>query len=247
MKILQRIWNDIRAGDNIDQYITITAAIFLTFLNLFGMQFQSYLPPLILAVLALIAINSLGNRYKIDELLKNNSNDRNFFIEHFPETYLADFDNADVVLLFGVSLRRTIQTNYQLIEKKLQRGQKIKVMLINPYSIGAEIAVSRNYADRGIEPKQQEILYILKLLSNLKHFTPNNIEIRTTNFPLAYGVTAIDPHNTVTGKFYIEHYGFRVSTDSTPRFILKISDGRWYDQYKREIEALWDNGTEWVV
>ncbi len=245
MKLLHRIWDNIRKGENIDQYLTIVAALTLTILNLLGLSFQSYLAPFTLAVLALLAINGLGNRYKMDEILERQSKSiEKFFVENFPSTYESDFENSSDIWLFGVSLRRTIQGKYAILEMKLRQGHKLRVLLINPNGVGVEMAVARNYADRTVQPKQTEISYILKLLCNLQNIAPHNVEVRVTNFPLAYGAMVINP-DAVTGKLYIEHYGYRVSTDSIPRYVLKISDGRWYEFHKQELEALWSDGIEW--
>ena len=246
MKLFQRIWNDIRAGENIDQYLTIVAAITLTILNLAGVSLQSYLAPFTLAVLALLAINSLGNRFKIEELIKKKSETLdNFFVDDFPPSYKTDFENSGVMWLVGVSLHRTIKTNYPILEEKLRQGKKLRVLLIHPKGVGVELSVARNYAHRGVEPKSNDILFILELLCSLREIAPASIEIRTIVFPLAYGATVVNP-DTAIGKLYIEHYGFRVSTDSIPRYVLKVSDGRWYDFHKREIEALWEAGEEWM-
>jgi hypothetical protein len=246
MKIIQRVWNDIRSGENIDQYLTIVAAITLAILNLAGVSLQTYLAPFTLAILALLAINSLGTRFRIDELFKKQSESVDtFFMDEFPPSYKVDFESADVLWLVGVSLHRTIKTNYKILEKKLRQGQSIRVLVINPKGAGIEIAVARNYAHRGVEAKANDILYILELLSSLNEIAPQKLEVRTIKLPLAYGVTATNPA-TSSGKLYIEHYGFRISTDSIPRYVLKSSDGRWYDFFKSEIEALWDAGEIWV-
>lgn len=246
MKLLLRIWDDIRAGENIDQYLTIVAAITLTILNLAGVSLQSYLAPFTLAVLALLAINGLGNRFKMEELLKKKSESLDtLFMDEFPPSYKTDFADAEVLWLIGVSLHRTIKTNYSTLEKRLRQGQALRVLLIHPTGIGVEMSVARNYAHRGVEPKSNDILFILELLCSLREIAPSKMEIRTIAFPLAYGATAINPQ-AATGKLYIEHYGFRVSTESIPRYILKASNGRWYDFYKQEIEALWNAGDEWI-
>ena len=101
--------------------MTIAAAIILTILNLAGLSLQSYLAPFTLAVLALLAINSLGNRFKIEELIRKNSESLDtFFKDEFPPDYKIDFENSDVMWLVGVSLHRTIKANYPMLERKLQ-------------------------------------------------------------------------------------------------------------------------------
>ncbi len=246
MRLFHRIWSDIRAGENIDQYLTIIVAIAVVLLNLSGMSLQSYVFPLTLAILALLAISSLGNRYKIEELLSRQSEPvETFLMEDFPASYKADFENSDVMWLVGVSLHRTIKTNYPILERKLRQGKKLRVLLVHPTGVGVELSVARNYVHRGVEPKSHDISFIIELLCGLRKIAPSSIEIRTIPFPLAYGATAINP-DAATGKLYIEHYGFRVSTESMPRYVLKASDGRWYEFHKREIEALWNAAADWV-
>jgi hypothetical protein len=245
MNLIQRIWKDVRSGENIDQYITIVAAIVLAILNLIGVSLQSHLATFTLAVLALLAISSLGNRYKIEELItrQSQSADR-FFVNEFPPSYISDFEQSEVLWLIGVSLHRTIKTKYATLEKKLRQGHFIRVLLVNPKGAGVEMAVTRNYAHRGVEPKSNDILFVLELLCDLRKISPQKLEIRTINLPLAYCATVTNP-NGATGKLYIEHYSFRVSTESIPRYILQSTDGRWYDFLKKEIEALWDAGEVW--
>jgi hypothetical protein len=68
MKFLSKVWNDIRRGKNIAQYVTIVTALGLAFFNLIGKAPDTLLTPLTLAVLALITIESLVARHHIDEL-----------------------------------------------------------------------------------------------------------------------------------------------------------------------------------
>ena len=70
MKMLQRIWEDIRQGENIDLYVTATIAIVLTALNIVGLAPQSWIAPISLAVLGLLAIATLGNRYKMEQVIQ---------------------------------------------------------------------------------------------------------------------------------------------------------------------------------
>ncbi|MBS3955137.1 MAG: hypothetical protein KGZ88_19470 [Methylomicrobium sp.] len=245
MKLIQRIWSDFRAGENIDQYLSIILAITLVILNLLGFSFQDYFSPFILSILALMAINSLGNRHKIEELITRLSKTADsFFLTSFPLTYHKEVENCDVLWLFGVSLRRMIKTNYAIYEKKLKKGHHIKVLLVNPEGAGVEMSVARTYAHQGVVPKSNDIIFVLNLLCNLKKIAPNHLEIRTIQFPLAYSAIAIDP-NTSSGKLYINQYSFRPTDDTTPRYLLKVADGRWYEFHLKELLALWNEGEEW--
>lgn len=245
MKILQRVWNEIWQGENIDLYITIFVAIVLAVLNLVGPTLQSHLAPVTLAVLALLAVTSLGNRYRIDKLLGNQSRPLDgFYQEEYPESYKEDFESAKELWLVGVSLHRTIQNNYSWIEQKLQQGHRFRILLVHPEGPGIELAIQRNYVRREVEPKRHDITYTLQLLCDLQSIPQGELAIRTIQYPVAYGVTAVDP-DSAAGVLYIEHYCFRLSSEAMPKFVLRASDGRWYGFFRDEIRALWDAGTEW--
>jgi len=245
MQILERIWDDFRSGENIDLYVTVIVAIGLAILNVVGIAPQTHLAPITLAVLGLLAITSLGNRYRIERLLQGQSwSIDDFYMKEYPSSYKEDFETAQELWLIGISLRRTIQANYPMIEQKIRQGHAIKILLVHPEGHGIEMAVARNYARREVKPKSSEIKFGLQLLCDLDKIPHNKLEFRTIEYPLAYGVTAVDP-DTASGILYIEHYCFRTASDSLPRFVLRAGDGQWYDFFKSEIRALWDAGVEW--
>jgi hypothetical protein len=70
MKVLNRFWKDIKQGENIDLYVTIMVALILALLNLSGLASQALIPPITLAVLALLAVNLVGNRHQIADTLE---------------------------------------------------------------------------------------------------------------------------------------------------------------------------------
>jgi len=245
MNLFYRIWNDIRRGENIDLYLTIILALSLVALNLIGFASEKLIAPITLAVLGLLAITLLGNRHRLDELLQgDNKAKASFFLEEFPVTLTTDLDAASELWLVGVSLVRTIKSNYQRIERRLKQGSKIKVLLVHPAGAGVEMAVSRNYAQRDPNQKAGEIKTGLEYLMTLQRMVPGNLQIRTIQNPLNYGAIAVNP-GSASGVLYIENYCFRVSSESLPKFVLRAEDGRWYDFYTNELQALWDAGIEW--
>ena len=246
MKTLQKVWHDIRSGENIDLYLTVVVAASLATLNIFGVAPQSLLSPITLGVLALLAITSLGNRYRIERLVSAFSRSADsFFMEEFPPGVKNDFAEASETWLIGVSLSRTVKTYYSQIERKLGQGHTIRVLLVHPAGAGVEMAVSRNYARRDVALKSGDIHNTLQHLCDIRQNTPGKLEIRTIQSPLTYGAIVVDP-NAASGALYLEHYCFRVSTESLPRFVLRASDGRWYDFFKKEMSTLWEAGVDWT-
>src|SRR5574341_1403896 len=105
MRLFNRIWKDIRRGENIDLFLTIVVAISLVALNVIGFATDKLIAPITLAVLGMLAITMLGNRYRIEELLQRNmQTNESFFLEEFPMTLITDFESATELWLVGVSL-----------------------------------------------------------------------------------------------------------------------------------------------
>ena len=62
MKIFRSIWRDIRSGQNLDAYITISIALVVAVLGVTGFAPQNVVFSAILAVLALVATGLSVNR-----------------------------------------------------------------------------------------------------------------------------------------------------------------------------------------
>ena len=68
MNFLRRVWSDISRGENLDTHVTILIALILAAANLLGIAKADLIPAVTLAVLALLAISALVNRYRIEDL-----------------------------------------------------------------------------------------------------------------------------------------------------------------------------------
>ena len=244
MNTLSRIWSDIRNFDNLDQYLTVALALGLSVLSLFGVGTQ-YVDSVTLAVLGLLALSAVASRHRIDDLQRNLAGTATaLFVEEFPEDLKKNLEEAQEVWLVGVSLHRTINFNYDKLERKLKQGHKLKVMMVHPEGPGVEMAASRNYIRKDSAATAAHIRENLQLLCHLHSTAPGCIEIRTIQNPLSYGAIATNP-NSVRGCLYLEHYTFGVSPLSLPRYVIRAGDGQWYDFFKREILAMWEYGVVW--
>lgn len=245
MKILSRIWNDIKRGENIDLFLTIIAAFGLVALNLAGLATATLIAPLTLAVLGLLAISTLGNRYRSEELFQKLAQSaESIFLDEFPQSLESDFEKATELWLVGVTFSRTVKTYYSTIEQKLQKGHTVKVLLVHPEGTAVKMAEERAYRPTNIERKRMEILGTLEDLCELRNHTNGKLEIRTIDNPLSFGARAMSPESA-SGILYIEHYPYKVAGGAKPKFVLKASDGRWYNLFIEEMRLLWENSIQW--
>lgn len=246
MKPLQRLWNDIRRGENIDLYVTVFFAIVLAALNIIGAASQEWLTSLNLALLALLAISILGNRYRLDSIYqKLTQNSEGVLKRKWPEEQLDDeLRKADDILLVGVSLSRTIRTNLTLFDQRLQHGASIKVLLVDPSSPAAEIAASRLPVSVNAERTSNDIQNSLSSLESLAK-TRSGLEIRILNNPMSFGGIWLNT-NTSKGVIYIEQYSFKMQDEDIPKLILRPEDEFWYAFFAKQAQTLWENAESYI-
>ena len=248
MHLLEKLVDDLRRGENIDQYATIIVAFVLVVLGLLGITPAGLVASLTLGVLGLLALSSLVNRYRIEELAEKVAESaKGFFVKEYPPEFNEDIQTAKEVWLVGVTLSRFIKNNYGKLEEKVRKGQTLKVLLVHPAGAPLEMAINRYYAEANRNPsiKALDINNNLQLLCGLQKLAPGKVEIRTIQSPLTFGAICLAPE-AVSGVMYLEHYAYRMAADAQPKFVLRARDGYWYDLFKQEIYTLWNNGEIWA-
>lgn len=245
MKFLDRIWSDVQRGENIEMYITIVLALVLAVFNVVGIASSSWIAPLTLVVLSALALSNIKIQHDFDLLFKKLSRSASsFFLEKFPESINSDIEEATELWLVGVTLTYTISQQYLRIEHLLQEGSNVKVLLVHPEGPALEMAEDRAYLQSSPERRRNVIHGSVEDFCTLRSIAPDKLEIRTIRNPMSHGIIAVNP-DLVSGVFYIANYPFKVGGGSRPKFILRASDGHWYDFYKKELLMLWNNGIEW--
>jgi len=246
MQLLQRIWQDIRQGENIDLYITVVVSIALSVLNVAGIASQFWIAPLNLGILALLAFAILGNRHRLEAILQRMTGTEGLLVINFPDDMHSNLEKSRELLVLGVSLMHTLRLSYALFEEKLRRGDIIKTLLVNPDSPACEVAAMRSYQPTDVETQRAYIRASLGALCDLQEKTSGRLEIRVLDNPLAYGGLIVDP-NTSRGIMYLWYYRFKTRVVNRPKLVLRPTDGYWYESYKEEVTSLWNNAVPWQV
>jgi hypothetical protein len=244
MKILESIWKDIQQGENIDLYLTVSVALVLTLLNLCGIAPQSAIAPMTLAVLGLLAIASLVNRRKVEEMLKVIQAKEQTLLNEFPSDFQSRMEKSNELWLFGVNLGRTTVSNYTLFEDKIKRGNTIKVLLVSPQGQALPLASKRRREPNYLKQNLALIEATLTSFSDLKKIAPDKVEIRTIDYPLSSGFVAVDP-DTASGTLYVSYYSFKTAGSSIPKMVFQPKDGYWYEHFREEMNNLWNDAMPW--
>lgn len=247
MKIIERIWRDIKRGESIDLYATILLAFILVVLSILNLVSPDLVAALTLSVLGLLAISNLVNRHRVDELISKVAGSKtDFFLDEFPSDFRDNLQAASEVWIVGVTLRGIVKNYYGLMEQKLRQGHQLRVLLVHPEGSAVETAVDRIYApsSRNTAKKGLDIRDDLQALCELRLIAPGNLDLRTIQNPMTFGAVCLNA-STAIGTLYLEHLPFRTVAGTIPKFVLRAADGKWFDLFKAEIQTLWDNAVEW--
>ena len=255
-EFLERAWNDIKQRKNLELYLVFSTIIAIFLADIFGVNTTNTLVEITLATLAVLLYGTIDMRHaneKHEQELSNisqaittiPSTDSDFLNNTWEPSLKENMEQTSELWLVGVSLITTVKTNYTLIEKKLAQGHLVKVLVVHPDGVGLEIAVSRNYGRKDINQKRHDIYRTLNDLCELKRNSLGHLEIRTIEYPLAYGAIVINPQSSINGRLYIENYGYRVRSEAFPIFSLCPMHGEWYEFYYQELLLLWDSARDW--
>ncbi len=236
--VLSQLRRDFRERRNIDVYTTIFVAVLVAILSNFELISPDKVTSLILIVLATLALNTLATR----TALENQTRDVgvNKFTADFPPDLRVARDTSSATLLIGVSLSRTIETSYAALAESLERGCVIRVLVTSPEADDAAIDARCKFSRPEIADQRAEIERSLRQLQRLASVRGSQLQVKTTKAALKFGLNYVNVgarHETL----YVQLYSFRLPGESRPHFALTRADGEWFDCYRRQAEALWDD------
>ncbi|MDF0676150.1 MAG: TIR domain-containing protein [Nitrospira sp.] len=183
---------------------------------------------------------------------------RSLFVSEFPRNdYDQHLANAKEVWLVGVSLENTLRSNTDAWKDRLRNQVKLRVLLADPDPSVIEHAVlrksSREVIDSGLMLKSAEIKASVDSLREIREVLggkgqagtqhKEQLQIRTTRYPLAYGAHAMDP-NESCGVLYIKFYPYQIQNEQKPKLVLRANRDREYKWFLRELDNLFSKAGE---
>jgi hypothetical protein len=167
------------------------------------------------------------------------------FGEAFGPELQDAMSQASSILITGIARNGLVNSSYSALEDMLRKGCQIRFLLVDPDSDAAVYAANRYYAERSPDSVRERTRQTIRLLGEL-HRAAGNISVRLTGHPLALGVVATKQKledNTVRSALFVEYYPYRAS-GKEPKFVLLPTDGYWYERFRGEAEALWDDADD---
>ncbi|GHO54172.1 hypothetical protein [Ktedonobacter robiniae] len=241
---------------NIDISIAIGIAIMVAILNLLGIGNQPIIFSALLAVMAIVPISMLVNRQQnkeIKDILSNLKDTRSLAAKFFhKEDDLTEIvqiiRKSQKIILWGYTLSSHIPILQEEIEKGLDRGLQVTILLIKPLGIVLEMAAFRS-ENRMIKNKlNKELEANLGRLEEIKKSRPNAaFEYRVIDYFAPYTMYIYDPHLS-NGKIMVRLSTLEVSNAERPTYYLtRKDDETWFQFHLDQFETAWKKAHNWII
>jgi hypothetical protein len=260
-KHLRQITTEIRAGKNIDLYITIVVCLMLTILDVVGVTDFSVLSAGILLALTLIAYGSLTNRH-IQEQLRHSvetlsrrfghpSSDEFFNLEYLPTDKLLeqDIQQAGDIFICGLMQFRTLLAHFSSFETALRSNKRLRFLLVDPEDLCAiEMTTRRAHVAKNANEAKRFTYDTLDQLKRLKRSVPEGcLEVKLMAYCPPYTLMLFDPDYD-GGHMYVYLHPFQTPSRTRPGFGLKAEkDKTWFKYFYEQFEKIWawEGTREW--
>jgi Domain of unknown function (DUF5919) len=236
MSALSRLAMDLKLRRNLDIYLTISVALITSGLSFFGLVKGDEVTAVILATLAILSFTTLATREAVDESRPGRAGPA--FLTDFPVELRERREQSLDLYLIGVDLARTIDTSYAALESSLRAGARLRILLVSPLASDAAIDSRTSAVRRELTDMRSQISQSLRECCRLRERTNGNLEIRITHSTLKFGLNFLDVESR-NATLFVQLYSFRQPGESQPLFILRRSDGYWFEYFRSQAETLW--------
>jgi hypothetical protein len=255
LRFLDKVFQDIREGKNLEVYLTLVVALALLILDIFEIISTEALAAGTLATLALLAYSTLGSRERMQRLTDVSEATQALFEQviggrpkagdffwkqkHSLERGIAQ---ARFIGGVGISLSRTVRDYLAEFENRLEAGASIRLIVIDPASSAPRQARLRSKG--GVEDDffvdlirtTAARLCILAELGDL----PGTLELGLLPYVPSFGLFLIDPDEP-HGRIIVEIYQHK-SLAFNPTFELDAQqDAQWYRFFREQFDLLWES------
>jgi hypothetical protein len=249
---LRRVGGDLRHGLNIELYVTVTLALCIALLSVFGVVDVKVVSATTLAVLALLAVSGLATRHRsevVERRLEQVAGSLSGEVpaDRFLKTRMPALDedvaSAAQIGLVGVTLARTVRDLLPVLDRGLRRGASIRVLVIDGDGPARIEALARSRGANTPDFYRHRLASTIDLLGVLASAAHDEsaLQLRLLPYVPTFGMCLVDPAETY-GRIHVEIYQHQ-TIEQNPSFSLRADrDNHWYKLFARQFETLWESG-----
>lgn len=239
----------LRIDKLIPLFIFLTAET-LVIIDWIGGKNIGYPINVIIALIGILGGDAFLERVKIldriEKKLSNVSEDILIRWDRLPDIE-GQTGRAKEICIVSPAMATLINTYPRTIENIIQRGCKIKILLLNPFDKDALENWKRLQKDKVVNEMQ-----IRNTITSLKSFMKEDgkkysCEIRFSEVFIPFSMLAVDMEDTTEmSSMNVEFHGYKTSNDVRPHIVLNPKeDYFWFKFYKDQFNAAW-NSSEFI-
>ncbi len=164
----------------------------------------------------------------------------NILLEGYPSDYGKTLGRAQKLWITGLNLSRFYPNRVKYLEEVTRHGGNINAMLLSSNSDAIKYAAQQECGPDGKVPAYlNSINDAHDRLRKLRQSYPNQVHIKTVDYPLTFGLDAVDIESE-NGLIYVTYYPLYSEEGDKPILALKPRQSHWYEFYKGQIEKHWE-------
>ncbi len=255
LRFLEKVFQDIREGENLEIYLTLAVVLVLLALDVFGIASTEAVAAGTLATLALLAYSTLKNREQMQHIMDTSTATQavveqvsigkpkaDDFFWREKRFLQRDLAQAKFIGIVGVTLNRTVRDYQDIFEDRLASDACVRLIIIDPAGPAPRQALCRGmegigdalYAD--LSRLTIERICVLARLPN----STGTVELGLLPYVPSFGLIVIDP-DEAHGRIIAEIYHHK-SLAFNPTFELNAQrDARWYEFFRKQFDLLWES------
>lgn len=156
----------------------------------------------------------------------------------YPTDYFETLEKAKELWITGLNLRR-FEFQGRLLKNMIKKGGTLNVILLSSRGEALNYAAQQDYGSYAdIISYRETIEKADRYFRDLRRLYPKQVNIRTIDFPLTFGVDAVDIESA-SGVIYVRYYPLQSGCDDQPILVLRPHHYYWYTFYKEQLEKQW--------
>ncbi|MEO1347997.1 MAG: hypothetical protein AAFW84_04240 [Cyanobacteria bacterium J06635_15] len=202
---------------------------------------------IIIALLALVAVDALNERLnvfeKIEARLNHLSSDQGLRGRYAMQNPVEQATDASEICLCAIHGTSAIFPYVNFYANRLRKGCNIRILLLHPESSAVEQINLRSQHSQ----TKQHIFSTLETLKNLASTqSAGKCEVRLMNTSMPFAMFAVDLGKK-SGLMNVEYYSYKVAIDDRPHVLLTASEcPYWFTYYQQQFEKIWSDSVIWV-
>ena len=247
---IKAVFQDIKAGKNVDIYLTVLLSLVLAAWGLTDEHIE--FPKLaagILATLSLLALSTLNIRRAagdIKTVLKETQSSQKLYWQSELVVNRDRMAKAHQLDWMAISLYKTTALFEYEIKECLRKGGQVRVLLVDPFfpSNLPDILSGQGYSTGSKERIGNNVEQTIDRVKFWKEEIPNaQVEVRLMSHIPPYGFTSYN-RKQPDGYVRVRMFTYPKSNDIPALKISCVEDSRWHSFFVDQYEMYWANATD---